>query len=175
MIRTNQGLTKTYNDFHDENCYTPDISKLRDLHDAMDRAVIKAYGWTDILDGSAGISLDCDFYPEHEDDPKSKKRYRWSNDTRDVILARLLELNQHRAQAEKTTIPEPITKAKTKTASSKTSTTKTPSNPTDAAQNNLLDVSSSSAAQIPTQTPAPPHLSSKHRRQNQDGLKKGGY
>ena len=46
MVRNNEGLTKTYNRFHDPNERSPDIQKLRDLHAAMDRAVLDAYGWT---------------------------------------------------------------------------------------------------------------------------------
>ena len=48
MVRNNEGLTKTYNRFHDPDERDPDILKLRDLHAAMDRAVLDAYGWSDI-------------------------------------------------------------------------------------------------------------------------------
>ena len=48
MVRNNEGLTKTYNRFHDPNEDSPDIQRLRDLHAAMDRAVLDAYGWQDI-------------------------------------------------------------------------------------------------------------------------------
>lgn len=37
MIRNNEGLTKTYNRFHDPNETSPDIQRLRELHAAMDR------------------------------------------------------------------------------------------------------------------------------------------
>ncbi len=47
MVRNNEGLTKTYNRFHDPDEDAPDILKLRELHAAMDRAVLDAYGWTD--------------------------------------------------------------------------------------------------------------------------------
>ena len=39
MIRNDEGMTKTYNRFHDPYEDDPDISKLRALHAAMDRAV----------------------------------------------------------------------------------------------------------------------------------------
>ena len=42
MVRNNEGLTKTYNRFHDPDERDPDILKLRELHDAMDRAVLDA-------------------------------------------------------------------------------------------------------------------------------------
>ena len=48
MVRNDEGLTKTYNRFHDPDENDPDILKLRELHAAMDRAVLAAYGWTDI-------------------------------------------------------------------------------------------------------------------------------
>ena len=54
MVRNDEGLTKTYNRFHDPYENDSEIAKLRDLHAAMDRAVLDAYGWTD-------IPTDCDF------------------------------------------------------------------------------------------------------------------
>ena len=57
MVRTNQGLTDTYNDFHNPTHHTPDILKLRDLHEQMDRSVLNAYGWHDI-DTTCGYALD---------------------------------------------------------------------------------------------------------------------
>ena len=46
MIQNNEGLTKTYNRFHDPDEPSPDIAKLRRLHDTMDRAILSAYGWS---------------------------------------------------------------------------------------------------------------------------------
>ncbi|MFH0903196.1 MAG: class I SAM-dependent DNA methyltransferase, partial [Pseudomonadota bacterium] len=107
MVRNNEGLTKTYNRFHDPDERDPDILKLRDLHDAMDRAVLDAYGWTD-------IQPRCEFILDYEDDEEetpgkpSKRRkpwrYRWPDDIRDEVLARLLELNARRAEAEELTV-----------------------------------------------------------------------
>ncbi len=103
MVRNNQGLTDTYNRFHDPDERHPDILQLRSLHAQMDRAVLDAYGWTD-------ISTDCTFlldYEDEEDDEntlqRQKKkpwRYRWPEEIHDEVLARLLELNQQRAEAE---------------------------------------------------------------------------
>jgi hypothetical protein len=103
MVRNNQGLTETYNRFHDPDEYDPEIIKLRELHTAMDRAVLDAYGWTD-------ISTDCDFILDYEEDEdiennsgRQKKkpwRYRWGEEIHDEVLARLLDLNQQRAEAE---------------------------------------------------------------------------
>ncbi len=100
MIRNDEGLTKTYNRFHDPNNHEPDIIKLRELHAAMDRAVLDAYGWQD-------ISTDCEFLFDYEIDeenwsPRKKKpyRYRWPEAVHDEVLARLLDLNQKRYQEE---------------------------------------------------------------------------
>jgi hypothetical protein len=101
MVRHNEGLTKTYNRFHDPEERDPDILKLRELHAAMDRAVLDAYGWTD-------IPTDCEFILDYEEDEeegaKSRKkkpwRYRWPDEVRDEVLARLLELNAQRAEEE---------------------------------------------------------------------------
>ena len=103
MVANNEGLTKTYNRFHDPYERSPGIVRLRDLHAAMDRAVLDAYGWTDIPTG-------CKFFPLHPDDeagpdpsprPKRKPhRYRWPDEIQNEVLARLLDLNTHRAAEE---------------------------------------------------------------------------
>ena len=103
MVKNNEGLTKTYNRFHDPNETAPDILKLRELHTAMDRAVLDAYGWADIPTNCVFL---LDWEDEDEDDSgrggKRKKpwRYRWSDEVRDEVLARLLALNAERAAAE---------------------------------------------------------------------------
>jgi hypothetical protein len=99
MVRNDEGLTKTYNRFHDPDERDPDVMKLRELHAAMDRAVLDAYGWSD-------IPTDCEFLLDYEIDEEewgTKKkpwRYRWPNEVRDEVLARLLELNAERAGDE---------------------------------------------------------------------------
>lgn len=49
MVDTGQGLTKTYNALKDPACADPGILELRRLHEEMDRAVLTAYGWSDII------------------------------------------------------------------------------------------------------------------------------
>jgi hypothetical protein len=106
MVRNNEGLTKTYNRFHDPNETSPDILKLRELHAGMDRAVLDAYGWTDLKPTCEFL---LDYEEEEEDDngttSKKKKpwRYRWPDEFRDEVLARLLELNKKRAEEEAVT------------------------------------------------------------------------
>lgn len=99
MIRNNQGLTKTYNRFHDPEERHPDFLKLRELHAAMDRAVLDAYGWTD-TDTACEFLLDYEIDEEEWGDKKKPWRYRWPDEVRDDVLARLLELNTERAEAE---------------------------------------------------------------------------
>lgn len=114
MVRNNQGLTDTYNRFHDPDERNPDILKLRELHAKMDRAVLDAYGWTD-------IPTACEFlldYEEEEDESNSRRkkpwRYRWSEEVHDEVLARLLDLNQKRHEAEILGGKHAETKAKSK-------------------------------------------------------------
>jgi len=93
------GLTETYNRFHDIGEHDPEILKLRELHTAMDRAVLDAYGWTD-------IKTDCEFLSDYEIDEeewgekKKPYRHRWPDEVRDEVLARLLELNAEHAKEE---------------------------------------------------------------------------
>jgi len=61
MVRNNEGLTKTYNRFHDPDERDSDMLALRNLHAAMDRAVLDAYGWTD-------IQPRCQFILDYEDE-----------------------------------------------------------------------------------------------------------
>jgi hypothetical protein len=99
MVENDEGLTKTYNRFHDPDERDPRIEQLRDLHAAMDRAVLEAYGWSD-------LPTDCKFLLDYEIDEEewgAKKkpwRYRWPDDIHDEVLARLLELNAQRAKEE---------------------------------------------------------------------------
>ena len=99
MVRNDEGLTKTYNRFHDPDERDPDIAKLRELHASMDRTVLDAYGWCD-------IPTACEFFLDYEIDEeewgrrKKPYRYRWPDDVRDEVLARLLELNKQRAEEE---------------------------------------------------------------------------
>ena len=103
MVLNKEGLTNTYNRFHDPDEQDPDVLKLRDLHAAMDRAVLDAYGWTDVRPRCEFI---LDYVDEEDDNPgkptKKKKpyRYRWPDEIRDEVLGRLLELNAQRAKEE---------------------------------------------------------------------------
>ncbi|MCP9859456.1 MULTISPECIES: Eco57I restriction-modification methylase domain-containing protein [unclassified Cyanobium] len=136
MVSNNEGLTSTYNRFHDPAETSSGLLELRRLHVEMDQAILAAYGWSDVLT-DCGFGLD---YLDLEDDAqlpddlqdridsgelffwepdeacafeaqvraygavKGKKklpwRYRWSDDVRDDVLARLLALNAERYAEE---------------------------------------------------------------------------
>ncbi len=88
MLARKEGLTKTYNRFHDPEEASADIEKLRQLHVEMDQAVAAAYGWTDF---DMGHSF-------HQ--TKQGLRYTISEPARREVLARLLQLNHERYAEE---------------------------------------------------------------------------
>jgi hypothetical protein len=88
MGRRGEGLTKTYNRFHNAKEDAEDIRKLRELHVEMDHAVAKAYGWED-LDLGHGF---------HE--TKQGVRYTLHEEARREVLDRLLALNHERYEEE---------------------------------------------------------------------------
>jgi len=102
LQQRNVGLTSLYNDFNDPDCDAPEMMRLRNLHDEMDRRVLDAYGWTHLMPK-------CEFFPIFDDEDaeeesgrlrKRKYRYRWSDDIHDEVLALLLDLNHQRALEE---------------------------------------------------------------------------
>lgn len=96
MVAANEGMTKTYNRFHKAEERGAAIERLRELHDAMDRAVLRAYGWDDLADTLRPVFLT----PETEDDHTYQTRYFWPAEGRDQVLARLLALNAQRHSEE---------------------------------------------------------------------------
>jgi len=121
MVRNNEGLTKTYNRFHDPDQVHPDILNLRELHAAMDRAVLDAYGWTDIPTDCKSL-LDYEIDEDEWGDKKKPWRYRWPDEVRDEVLARLLELNAERAKEEPRAGVGAVGKATAKRAPGRTTT-----------------------------------------------------
>ena len=99
MVKNDEGLTKTYNRFHDPNEQNSEIAKLRELHASMDRAVLDAYGWTDIP-ATYEFLLDYEIQEGEWGNKKKPWRYRWTDEVRDEVLGRLLELNRQRAEEE---------------------------------------------------------------------------
>jgi hypothetical protein len=88
MLTRQEGLTKTYNRFHDLQEMAEDIVQLRALHKEMDEAVAKAYGWDD-------LEL---WHGFHE--TKQGLRYTISEAARREVLGRLLKLNHDRYAEE---------------------------------------------------------------------------
>ncbi|MBN1991882.1 MAG: hypothetical protein JW953_04215 [Anaerolineae bacterium] len=88
MLTRQEGLTATYNRFHNPEETAPDIVKLRELHVQMDTAVAAAYGWAD-------LDLAHDFH-----DTPQGLRFTISETARREVLGRLLELNHRRYEEE---------------------------------------------------------------------------
>jgi hypothetical protein len=95
MRARGEGLRKIYNRFHDPDEHDPAILELRRLHAAMDRAVLRAYGWADLAERLEPLFLG-------EDEPEFVYRGRlfWPEPLRAELLGRLLERNAELARAE---------------------------------------------------------------------------
>ncbi|MEG3977257.1 restriction endonuclease [Microcoleus sp. herbarium8] len=89
MLSRQEGLTKTYNRFHNPDETSADIQQLRELHVEMDNAVAAAYGWQD-------LDLGHDFH-----ETKQGLRYTISETAGREVLDRLLLLNHERYDEEK--------------------------------------------------------------------------
>ena len=108
MVAANEGMTKTYNRFHKFDERSEPVRRLRDLHDEMDRVVLRAYGWKDLAD-----ELRPEFLTEGtEDDHTYQGRYFWPAEARDRVLARLLALNAERHAEEVAAGLAPATRAR---------------------------------------------------------------
>jgi hypothetical protein len=88
-LASQTSLTRTYNLFHNPECTNADIVRLRELHAAMDRAILDCYGWTG-LDPAHGF---------HQNE-RGQTRYTISPTARRELLRRLLELNLEIAARE---------------------------------------------------------------------------
>ena len=88
MLSRGEGMTQTYNRFHNPGDMSDDIARLRSLHVEMDQSVAAAYGWSD-LDLGHGF---------HE--TKQGIRYTISESARRTVLDRLLALNHQRYEEE---------------------------------------------------------------------------
>lgn len=84
------GLTKTYNLFNNPDCTDEDISRLRELHAAMDNAILACYSWQD-------LDLDHGF---HQTD-RGQTRFTVAPEAKRTLLRRLLELNLQIAESER--------------------------------------------------------------------------
>jgi hypothetical protein len=92
-------MTTTYNRFHDPYEMAPEIVRLRELHAEMDREVLASFGWED---GPIACEFLLDYEIDEEEWGTKKKpyRFRWLDEVRDDVLARLMGLNAERASEE---------------------------------------------------------------------------
>ena len=90
MLAHQVGLTTTYNRLKDPDNHDPEIVQLRRLHEDMDRAVLAAYGWTDLLVPPYGT-------PTTDAAKKALERFE------DEVIDKLFALNAERAEEEKLT------------------------------------------------------------------------
>jgi hypothetical protein len=131
MQNRQEGLTKTYNRFHNPNESSADIQKLRDLHVEMDNAVAAAYGWSD-------LKLDHGFHQT-----KQGIRFTISEQARREVLQRLLKLNHERyAEEEKQGLhgkKKTATKKASKPTKKSTPKTRKAPNPPEFQQPSLFD------------------------------------
>lgn len=97
MVERDEGLTKTYNRFHDRRENARDIARLRELHAEMDAAVLRAYGWDDLAERAKPEFIEQDA----DEGKQAKTRLDWPSEFKDEVLARLLALNAERAEAER--------------------------------------------------------------------------
>jgi hypothetical protein len=88
MLVRQEGLTSTYNRFHNPEEGAGDIVRLRELHVEMDKSVASAYGWDD-------LELGHDFHQTAQG-----VRFTVSESARREILSRLLKLNHERWEEE---------------------------------------------------------------------------
>jgi hypothetical protein len=93
MLSRQAGLTATYNLVHDPKFRESDIAELRDIHQAIDVAVVEAYGWYNLVD-----ALGHGFY-----ETRQGIRYTIAPGPRQEIMDRLLKLNHARYAEEQRT------------------------------------------------------------------------
>ena len=70
MVANNEGLTSTYNRFHDPAETSTGLLELRRLHCEMDQAVLAAYGWSDLPQlgpGNSHCGFGLDYLDIEED------------------------------------------------------------------------------------------------------------
>lgn len=87
MVENDVGLTTTYNRLKDPTCTEAPIETLRELHLAMDQAVLEAYGWGDIK-------------PPPFTTPQTPAEEKALEAFKDEVIDRLFVLNAERAKAE---------------------------------------------------------------------------
>jgi hypothetical protein len=88
MRERSQGLTEIYNQLKDPEVTEPRIDDLRRQHIELDRVVLAAYGWQDIV-------------PAPFRDPLTEEEWRLKEVFEDEVIDRLFALNLQRANDER--------------------------------------------------------------------------
>jgi hypothetical protein len=113
-IDRNQGLTDTYNDLKDPTVTDPALVHLRELHLAVDRAVIEAYGWQDVpvprTPGATGEAARetmplIEAVPPYTG-PTTNEEKRLHQRFEDAVIDQLFALNAVRAAEEARQAPK---------------------------------------------------------------------
>jgi hypothetical protein len=100
LVKLQLGLTKLSNRLNSKDDHSLEMIRLRELHAAMDKAVLEAYGWSDIV---PAYEFSGDY--ENEDGSAGSVRLNFTEDVRDEILRRLLALHAERLKAEQSAAP----------------------------------------------------------------------
>jgi hypothetical protein len=100
MVKLQLGLTKLSNRLNSPDDHSAEIIRLRELHAAMDKAVLDAYGWSDIV---PVYEFSGDY--ENDDGSAGSVRLNFTEEVRDEILRRLLALHAERLKAEQSAAP----------------------------------------------------------------------
>ena len=115
MLALQLGLTKLSNRLNNREDQASEILRLRELHAAMDKAVLEAYGWDDI---TPAYEFSGDY--ENEDGTPGSLRLNFTEEVRDEVLRRLLALHADRLKAEQAS-PQAESKKPSKTKKSRPS------------------------------------------------------
>jgi hypothetical protein len=91
MVTNVQGLTATYNRFHDPDEKDEALVGLREAHTALDYAICEAYGWNDLLP-----DLKHGFHQVR----LQGERFTFAPDVADEVIDLLLEENKRRYESE---------------------------------------------------------------------------
>jgi len=108
MVTNNEGLTKTYNRFHDPEETDSQIMELRRLHGEMDQAVLNAYGWGDVPTACSfgldhlDINEDAQIPEELQDQIDSGSLFFWNAED---AIAFQSQLKAHGAISAKKKLP----------------------------------------------------------------------
>jgi hypothetical protein len=121
LVKLQLGLTKLSNRLNSQDDHSPEIIRLRELHAAMDKAVLDAYGWSDIV---PAYEFSGDY--ENEDGSAGSVRLNFTEEVRDEILRRLLALHAERLKAEQS---KPLDSGKADTKAKKPKKLKDTSGP----------------------------------------------